>query len=81
MTGNTASDTKYLSAKAVYDWANPLISAKQDALVSGTNIKTINSTSLIGSGNISVEPVITEGTTSQYWRGDKSWQTLDKSAV
>ena len=28
--------------------------AKQDALVSGTNIKTINSTSLLGSGNISI---------------------------
>jgi len=27
------------------------------------------------------EPVITAGTTSQYLRGDKSWQTLDKSAV
>jgi len=27
------------------------------------------------------EPAITAGTTSQYWRGDKSWQTLDKSAV
>lgn len=27
------------------------------------------------------ENTITAGTTSQYWRGDKSWQTLDKSAV
>lgn len=27
------------------------------------------------------EPTITAGTTSQYWRGDKTWQTLDKSAV
>jgi hypothetical protein len=27
------------------------------------------------------EPTISAGTTSQYWRGDKSWQTLDKSAV
>lgn len=27
------------------------------------------------------EPSITAGTTSQYWRGDKSWQTLDKTAV
>jgi hypothetical protein len=27
------------------------------------------------------EPKITAGTTSQYWRGDKSWQTLDKTAV
>jgi hypothetical protein len=27
------------------------------------------------------ENTITAGTTSQYWRGDKSWQTLNKSAV
>lgn len=27
------------------------------------------------------EPFISSGTTSQYWRGDKAWQTLDKSAV
>ncbi len=27
------------------------------------------------------EPTITSGTTSQYWRGDKSFQTLDKTAV
>lgn len=29
----------------------------------------------------SKEPAIAAGTTGQYWRGDKSWQTLDKSAV
>lgn len=29
----------------------------------------------------SKEPTITTGTTGQYWRGDKSWQTLDKTAV
>ena len=27
------------------------------------------------------ENTITDGTTSQYYRGDKSWQTLDKTAV
>lgn len=27
------------------------------------------------------EPNIAAGTTAQYWRGDKSWQALDKSAV
>ena len=27
------------------------------------------------------ENAVTSGTTSQYYRGDKSWQTLDKSAV
>jgi len=30
-------------------------STKQDTLVSGTNIKTINNTSLLGSGNITIE--------------------------
>lgn len=35
--------------------------AKQDALVSGTNIKTINNTSLLGSGNITIG-----GGTSDY---------------
>lgn len=27
------------------------------------------------------EPTIAAGTTAQYWRGDKSWQTLNKAAV
>ena len=31
------------------------LAAKQDTLVSGTNIKTVNSQSLIGSGNITIE--------------------------
>ena len=37
---------------------------KQDALVSGTNIKTINSTSLLGSGDISLQSAITSTTVS-----------------
>lgn len=114
------------------------LNAKQNTLVSGTSIKTINSTSLLGSGDVAVQPTlvsgtniktiegqsllgsgnidltksdvglgnvdntsdlnkpistatqtalngkentITAGTTSQYFRGDKTFQTLDKSAV
>lgn len=34
---------------------NELIDYKQDALVSGTNIKTINNQSLLGSGNIDIQ--------------------------
>ena len=30
---------------------------------------------------IGAEPIIVAGTTGQYWRGDKSWQTLDNAAV
>lgn len=52
----------------------PDVSGKQDTLVSGTNIKTINQTSLLGSGDITVEdgvgfesistPATTDGTTT-----------------
>ena len=42
------------------------VNAKQDALVSGTNIKTINNESILGSGNISISggtsSIILEGT-------------------
>jgi len=31
------------------------VSGKQDTLVSGTNIKTVNNNSLLGSGNISID--------------------------
>ena len=40
--------------RVVTDTEKSTWSGKQDALVSGTNIKTINNTSLLGSGNISV---------------------------
>ena len=58
VTTDQASNTKYPSVKAVYDWAVGLfatissVAAKQDTLVSGTNIKTIEGQSLLGSGNI-----------------------------
>jgi hypothetical protein len=45
----TASVDGYLASTDFTTFA-----AKQDALVSGTNIKTINSTSLLGSGNITI---------------------------
>jgi hypothetical protein len=34
--------------------AGDVVVGKQDTLVSGTNIKTINGTSVLGSGNISI---------------------------
>jgi hypothetical protein len=58
-----------------------LAASKQDTLVSGTNIKTINSTSLLGSGNVAVEPTITATTSADYYRGDKTFATLNKAAV
>lgn len=38
------------------------LNSKQDSLVSGTNIKTINSTSLLGSGDVAVQPSLVSGT-------------------
>lgn len=36
----------------------------------------------IGASDVTgVEPTITAGTTAQYWRGDKSWATLNQAAV
>jgi hypothetical protein len=45
--------------------------ATHDGYLSSTDWSTFNAK----------EPAITAGTTSQYWRGDKTWQTLDKAAV
>lgn len=38
------------------------LSTKQDTLVSGTNIKTVNSTSLLGSGDVAVQETLVSGT-------------------
>lgn len=50
------------------------LSNKQDTLVSGTNIKTINGTSLLGSGNIEVG-----GESSSYTAGN--WINIDQNEI
>lgn len=55
------ADDHYVTAAEKTSW-----NAKQAALVSGTNIKTINSTSLLGSGDISIS-------------GTMSWPTSDSN--
>ena len=49
----TWDGTKYVELKSQAEISS-LLDAKQEALVSGTNIKTINGESLLGSGNITV---------------------------
>ncbi|NBU05852.1 MAG: hypothetical protein EBT39_05835, partial [Sphingobacteriia bacterium] len=39
-----------------------IIGSKQDTLISGTNIKTINSTTILGSGNLAVQPTLVSAT-------------------
>ena len=50
----SASSTNPVQNKVI----NTALSGKQETLVSGTNIKTINSTSLLGSGNIAVQATL-----------------------
>lgn len=51
-----------------------------------TTPRNINGVPFDGTANITIadatkEPTLEPGTTSQYYRGDKTWQTLNKSAV
>ena len=59
-----------------YFWGKikTLINGKQDTLVSGTNIKTVNNESLLGSGNITIQ-----GGGGQQQQAD--WSQSDSSAV
>ena len=56
--GNHASagylTSSSLTGYATESYVNTQLSSKQNTLVSGTNIKTINNQSLLGSGNISI---------------------------
>ena len=49
LVDDTNKTNKFVTASEKTTW-----SGKQDALVSGTNIKTINNESILGSGNISI---------------------------
>lgn len=53
---SSVTDTELGYVSGVTSAIQTQIDGKQASLVSGTNIKTINSTSLLGSGNISVAP-------------------------
>lgn len=54
-SGSTIPDSS--TVKASLQALETSLETKQDALVSGTNIKTVNSSSLLGSGNLSVGTV------------------------
>lgn len=68
LTGTAQTNKNYFDKlpELIVSKHNNLIDAigtdKQDKLVSGTNIKTVNSTSLLGSGNVAVQPTLVSGT-------------------
>ena len=61
LIGQKLDTVTYNSDKATFATKTEL-NSKQDELVSGTSIKTINNTSLLGSGNVAVQPTLVSGT-------------------
>jgi len=69
---SVTSNSKYPSERLVKNSLN----AKQDSLISGTNIKTINNQSLLGSGNIT----ISGGSSSGVYKGTfDNWTAVPSS--
>lgn len=74
---NTELGTKLNSSeKGVANGVAPLDANSKLPPANLPDISTINGQSLIGSGDVAVEPVIAPGTTSDYWRGDKTWRNF-----
>lgn len=75
---------KYVNANgvsAIKNYIDTKIGTKQDALVSGTNIKTINNTSILGSGNITIEgggmELVSNPTVNNVLLTDATGQAID----
>lgn len=51
----SAATSGYVESSAITEEITAAVSGKQDTLVSGTNIKTINNESILGSGNIDIQ--------------------------
>lgn len=76
LVDDSTSTNKFVTASDKTTW-----SAKQDALVSGTNIKTINNTSLLGAGDITIDSLPAQsGQSGKFLTTDgtdASWATVD----
>lgn len=79
LTAHTSNTNIHVTASDKSTW-----SGKQDALVSGTNIKTINNESLLGSGNIALtteEKEVSIGTTEPVDEDAKIWINPEEEAT
>lgn len=54
-TEMSSTSTNAVQNSVIKNYVDTSVTTKQDTLVSGTNIKTINNESILGSGNITVE--------------------------
>lgn len=85
LVDDSTSTNKFVTASDKTTW-----SGKQDALVSGTNIKTVNGNSLLGSGNVALDTLPdqtgnsgkflkTNGTTASWANGLENLSTAEQS--
>jgi hypothetical protein len=70
-TGTSGSDFNIVSSVDTHTFNLPTASATKRGALSSADWSTFNGK----------QDYITAGTTLQYWRGDKTWQTLDTSVV
>lgn len=76
--------TSYTAGQPVLSPAGDTVTAKTDHISGPTYLSSnwnLSSSYAAKSVETSKENAITAGTTGQYWRGDKTFQTLDKAAV
>lgn len=86
LSGVTSAIQTQLSGKASSSHSHVIsdvtsLQAALDAKAATSHGHVIADTTGLQTALDGKEPTISSGTTAQYWRGDKSWQTLDKSAV
>ncbi len=70
LNANAVGTSEIANSSVTYEKLSLLDGEIPEAKVSGLTTQLGNK-----------EPTISAGTTSQYWRGDKTWQTLNTSAV
>jgi hypothetical protein len=82
-----ANHTGTQLASTISDFASGILSTVLTGYALGSNAVLAAADSILQAfGKIqaqinSKEPTITAGTSAQYWRGDKTWQTHDKASV
>ena len=79
---NTRQGDVYLLSSDVTDalgyTPEDLANKQNDLTPSSIKYPTVDA---VNAGLLTKEPAITSGTSSEYWRGDKTFQTLDKNAI